>query len=56
VSCHTYAPHGGKRRLLGTTNDKDAPFSSNAKLIRVDRVTSYSENNCATNCGEHPSY
>ncbi len=56
VSCHTYAPHGGKWRLLGTTSDKDAPFSSNAKLIRVDRVTSYSVSNCATNCGEHPSY
>lgn len=56
VSCHTYAPHGGKYRMLGTTKDTDAPFQSYAKNIRIDRVTTYEVQDCATNCGKHPTY
>jgi hypothetical protein len=54
VSCHTWAPHGGKYRLLGVTKD-GAPFQNYAKNIRIDRVTTYVKDNCATNCGGHPS-
>jgi flagellar hook assembly protein FlgD len=57
VDCHTYAPHGGGWRLLGTTANTTAPFASHAKNIRIDRKTNaYSLNSCAANCDEHPSH
>jgi hypothetical protein len=57
VDCHTYAPHGGKWRLLGTTADTTAPYASHAKNIRIDRVpNAYTVQSCATNCGEHPTH
>lgn len=56
VSCHTFAPHGGGWRLLGTTKDTSAPFAKMANNIRIDRATNkYTKDSCATNCGEHSS-